>query len=403
MVGKTYLRLTGVGRKSILWGAAACILLILLPSGLLPGQTKDKVPAAASDAWNTRFAKEASIWKRYGSSLRAGKLENAEQTFKELEYSFKTESDRADFWSQVLPDNQRHTIRFLRVCDSCTGGECPVCHGSGTCLVCKGDKKCQVCKGLGVKRTACAKCLCPECRGTGFCTKCLGQKSFPCKKCSGHGSIQESESLPCKRCAGTGKVVGGIANDLQRPCPDCGGKGVVETKKKTECPDCLGKKYLQCAACGGSGRCPSCQGKKRTGGCTECNDTGTIVTKCVNCLGTGKCPACANKPVCVKCGGTGRCPSCDGTTVLYERSLPADPEWLSHPSSCVVQDAAKYMMDGQSLAAAGAGSPVGVVELEQIGKLSRGKTPLKLAPRRGETVCISETDATQWLPGPFFK
>lgn len=374
-------------------------ILAVLSSGVEAQQSKKP----GVDEWKNRYTGELQKWKHYSTSLRAGRIDEAGRLLKELEAALPAGDARADFWAHVLPPDRRIVVYLQRVCEKCIDGHCTLCGGVGVCQVCLGDRRCVLCKGVGVKRSACTKCLCPECHGTGFCTKCLSRKSFACTKCDGRGYLVETETSPCKKCEGAGKVTGGIKNDILRVCSACNGKGQFETRKRVDCPECQGKRILPCPTCNGSGLCPTCQGKKRTGGCSECGDTGTIATKCVRCSGDGKCADCVNKKPCARCDGRGLCTVCEGAKLLRINDLPADSAWLNCSSGCFVQSAPNYMVDGKPVASGAGNATWGIVQADNVEKLSRGRARLKLVSRPGEVLVISETEETGWLAGTLFK
>ncbi|MDF7801900.1 hypothetical protein P4C99_20655 [Pontiellaceae bacterium B1224] len=78
-----------------------------------------------------------------------------------------------------------------------------------------------------------------------------------------------------------------------------------------ECGTCdgTGRREVTCAVCGGTGKCPKCNGTGRLD-----SATGKTTTHCTKCRGTGVCP---------ECGGEGSkstvCPVCHGRGKLLEK------------------------------------------------------------------------------------
>jgi tetratricopeptide (TPR) repeat protein len=234
-------------------------------------------------------------------------------------------------WSKLLhlePDNEEAlrkietykkefkivTRRVYRTCPACGGtGDCEVCRGSKVCLVCGGYGRCLQCKGLGYYASRCVHCLCQECKGGGRCTVCSGDGLVYCPQCRGKGYFTTKQSQTCAVCRGTGK-----SRFSNQACPNCGGTGRVVVSVDKPCPRCGGRKVERCSHCGGTGICPSCNGRGRAETCTVCKGLGRVITECPYCKGTGICLTCDGKGSCRFCKGTGRCSTCTGRKVVLQ-------------------------------------------------------------------------------------
>jgi len=381
-------------------------ILLAFPQDLLHAQT-------------SRYVNEMPKWRRYAISLRHGDIAAADKAIQELNASFKSEQLRAEFWDSVLPAVRRSTIRFYRVCNSCTAGQCGLCGGSGSCASCRGTGNCGLCGGLGVLRKPCESCVCQQCRGAGVCQQCQGKRGFTCPKCNGRGSFSEKTGSPCKKCNGIGKLkneagrlkggggtvkpIGGQADDGLQQCTACRGKGQIEGTTQKDCEDCSGSGKTPCPSCQGSGSCSACKGLRRIAKCPNCGGMGTIARDCPRCLKSGKCTLCLGEKKCQKCGGDGFCTVCAGKAILYVKSLTADTMWLNSPGSCVVETAANYHVDGQPVATVRPDVSFGVVEAGQIGRLTRQQAGPGLSSKAGETICISDSDDFGWVSEVLLK
>ncbi|QBG46396.1 hypothetical protein EGM51_02920 [Verrucomicrobia bacterium S94] len=114
-----------------------------------------------------------------------------------------------------------------------------------------------------------------------------------------------------------GQEIEGVGrDDVAKTCPVCNGEGRV---------------FLECKACGGSGKCARCggEGERETG-------IGNHTVRCTACRGTGDCPVCGGAGgktvVCRACGGRGRILKTKYCEVRLNRLVQtanrmADPDW----------------------------------------------------------------------------
>jgi len=143
--------------------------------------------------------------------------------------------------------------------------------GHKRCMHNREERNCKECGGSGICQHQRQRRNCKECGGTSICKH--GTQRNRCKECEGTSICRHKrEKHTCRECGGSGICV---HNKRKARCKECGGKSICEhDRRRSRCRDCGGKEICEhgklkhtCRTCGGSGICEHLRVKRH---CREC-------------------------------------------------------------------------------------------------------------------------------------